>query len=236
MTYRKLIKSKDLIVQEIKLEESNILVYSEKPVKQLAKKYLKEARDQIISFIKQHPEFETSFQPLEADKKAGRLVKTIFKASKSAGVGPMASIAGAIAEYVGNKLLSSSTEIIVENGGDIFLKSSKERVIGVFAGKSPLSQKIGIKIPPSSKSCGICTSSGTVGHSFSYGIADAVVIISSSCPYADAWATKIANLIKKDSDIKKVLKIIRKNKRLSGALIIKGSKLAVTGKVIVKNI
>ncbi len=236
MLYRKLLKHNNLTPYKIRIKESNILIYCKKPIKRKAKRYLKEARTQIEDYINLYPQFEISPRPLKLDIKAPSIIKSMLKASKSADVGPMASVAGAIAGYIGHKLLSDSDEVMVENGGDIFLKSSRERIIGVYAGRSLLSEKIAIRLPTSSKPYGVCTSSGTVGHSFSYGEADAVAIISNSCPYSDAWATKIANMIKKDSDIKKALKIIRKNPKILGGLIIKGGKLAVIGNIAIKNI
>ena len=93
---------------------------------------------------------------------------------KFPGVGPMAAVAGAIAEFVGEELLAYSPEVIIENGGDIYIKSLKKRVVGIYAGNSPLTGKIGLEIEGKETPIGICTSSGTVGHSLSFGRADAV--------------------------------------------------------------
>ncbi|GAG89833.1 unnamed protein product, partial [marine sediment metagenome] len=111
--------------------------------------------------------FLTSLEPLFVSDNAPRIVKSMSEAAKRVGTGPMASVAGAIAEFVGNELLAFSPEIILENGGDIFLKSSKKRLIGIYAGKSPLTGKIGLEINGDDTPLGICTSSGTVGHSLS---------------------------------------------------------------------
>jgi ApbE superfamily uncharacterized protein (UPF0280 family) len=99
-------------------------------------------------------------------------VREMADATREVGVGPMAAVAGAIAESVGKELLPYSDEVIVENGGDIFLKTSKERFIGVYAGKSKFTKKIAFSILPDETPLGVCTSSGTVGHSLSFGYAD----------------------------------------------------------------
>lgn len=143
----------------------------------------------------------------------------------------MASVAGAIAEMVGNELLEFSPEVIVENGGDIFLKSNKDRTINVYAGKSALTGKIGLVIKTGQTPCGVCTSSGTVGHSLSYGEADAVVVVAPSAALADASATSIGNIIKEPGDIQKGIEYGMNIEGLKGILIIKDDGIGVWGEV-----
>jgi len=147
------------------------------------------------------------------------------------GIGPMASVAGAIAEFVGTDLLAFSPEIIVENGGDIYLKSLKKRLIGIYAGKSPLTGKIGLEIDGQDTPLGICTSSGTVGHSLSFGKADAVVVLSQSATLADAAATAIGNLIVQSDDIPRGIEFAKGIEGLTGLLIIKDDKVGLWGEV-----
>jgi ApbE superfamily uncharacterized protein (UPF0280 family) len=153
------------------------------------------------------------------------------ESARKVGVGPMASVAGAIAEFVGNELLAFSPEIIIENGGDIFLKSLKKRLIGIYAGKSPLSGKIGLEINEQDTPLGVCSSSGTVGHSLSYGKADAVVVLSKSATLADAAATAIGNLIVEPSDIPRGIEFAKGIESLLGIIIIKDDKMGLWGKV-----
>ena len=143
----------------------------------------------------------------------------------------MASVAGAITEFVGTELLAFSPEVIVENGGDIFLKSLGKRIVGIYAGKSPLTGKIGLEIDGEEAPLGICTSSGTVGHSLSYGQADAVIVLSQSATLADAAATAIGNLIKQPSDIPCGIELAKGIEGLKGLLIIKDDKLGLWGEV-----
>jgi ApbE superfamily uncharacterized protein (UPF0280 family) len=143
----------------------------------------------------------------------------------------MASVAGAIAELVGTGLLAFSPEIIVENGGDIYLKSLKKRLIGIYAGKSPLTGKIGLEINEADTPLGICTSSGTVGHSLSYGKADAVMVLSKSTTLADAAATAIGNLIVQPGDIPSGIEFAKGIDGLKGVIIIKDDKIGLWGDI-----
>jgi ApbE superfamily uncharacterized protein (UPF0280 family) len=143
----------------------------------------------------------------------------------------MAAVAGAMAEMVSKDLLKLSKEVIVENGGDIYLATSKERTVGIYAGNSPLSLKMGILIKPEEAPLGICTSSGTVGHSLSFGKADAVCILSKSAALADAAATAVGNVIQEKKDIEKGLERGKEIEGVLGMLIIVGEKMGVWGNI-----
>ncbi len=143
----------------------------------------------------------------------------------------MASVAGAISEFVGNELSAFSSEIIIENGGDIYLKSLEKRIVGIYAGKLPITGKIGLEINGQDTPLGICTSSGTVGHSLSYGKADAVVVLSKSATLADAAATAIGNLIVQPGDIPNGLEFANGIEGLKGVIIIKEDKVGLWGDV-----
>jgi ApbE superfamily uncharacterized protein (UPF0280 family) len=143
----------------------------------------------------------------------------------------MASVAGAIAEYVANDLLKMSQNVIVENGGDISLKTNREVRVGIFAGNSPLTYKINLLLKPAQMPVGVCTSSGTVGHSLSFGNADAVCVISKSSTMADAAATAIGNLVKGKEDIRTSLEKGIEIEGVLGALIIIGDQFGAIGDI-----
>ena len=157
---------------------------------------------------------------MDSDPGAPDIIKEMIRASKLAGVGPMASVAGAVAEFVGKELLSHTKQVIVENGGDLFIASSIERTVAIFAGDSVLTNKLSIKVKPQDTPLGICASSGTIGHSLSFGKADACVIISKSTSLADAVATAVCNRVKKKDDIKPALEFATSISGVQGALII----------------
>ncbi|MCK5428774.1 MAG: UPF0280 family protein, partial [Anaerolineales bacterium] len=141
------------------------------------------------------------------------------------------AVAGAIAEYVGKELLDYSNEVIVENGGDLFLKVDTKRQVGIYAGDSALSGKLAIEVWPEETPMGMCTSSGTVGHSLSYGKADAVIAVSRSTALADAAATAIGNIMKNVRDINKAIDFAMSVDGLDGIVVIKGSDMGIWGKV-----
>ncbi len=230
-TYRHWVKGKDLVSFNIIVKETDLYIRASRNLKSKALKLVLKYRDMLERYIERYPLFLTSLEPLSVGDDAPRIVKLMSESAEKVGVGPMASVAGAIAEFVGTELLTFSPEVIVENGGDIYLKSLKERIVGIYAGKSPLTGKIGLEINGEDTPLGICTSSGTVGHSLSYGKADAVVVISQSATLADAAATAIGNLIKQPGDIPSGIEFAKGIEGLKGLLIIKDDKMGLWGDV-----
>jgi len=229
--YRHWIKGNALISFNVAEKETDLYISASRNLKRNAYKLVMKYRSILEKYIEQHPSFLTSLEPVSAAESAPHIVKSMSESAGRVGVGPMASVAGALAEFVGNELLAYSPEIIVENGGDIYLKSLGKRIVGVYAGKSPLTGKIGLEIDGEDTPLGICTSSGTVGHSLSYGKADAVIVLSESATLADAAATAIGNLITQPGDIPKGIEFAEEVKGLKGVLIIKDDKVGLWGEV-----
>ncbi len=227
--YRNLIKVENLKKFVVKVKETDILVFAEKNLKKEIEEEVKKQREILERYIKIHPEFYFSFSPVEVESNE-EIIKLMSLSSKLTKTGPMASVAGAIAEIIGRKFLPLSEEIFIENGGDIFLNLKNEVKIGIYAGKSPFSMKIGIKIKRENPA-GIATSSGTVGHSFSYGDADAVTVISNSSAFSDGAATYFGNLIKGKIDKELIEREINDFPFIEGMLIIRGKELFVWGKI-----
>ena len=192
---------------------------------------IKRIRKVLESYFARFPDFLTSLEPLSPDMDDTFEVRDMKKATFKAGVGPMASVAGLTSELVGRKLLAKyyPKEVIVENGGDIWAKTKEPLFVEIFAGDSPLSRKLMIKIPPEKTPVGICTSSGTVGHSLSFGKADAVVISCHDTALADAFATAVCNLVKTPDDIKKAGEYMSRFKEILSAVIIIGDKVYASG-------
>jgi ApbE superfamily uncharacterized protein (UPF0280 family) len=230
-TYRHWLNDQDLVSFNVTIKETDLYIRASTNLKSKAHKLVLKYRDILEQYINQYPLFLTSFEPLPTGDDAPDIVKSMSESARKVSVGPMASVAGAIAEYVGNGLIVSSPEIIIENGGDIFLKSLKKRIIGIYAGKSPLSGKIGLEINGPDTPLGICCSSGTVGHSISYGKADAVIVLSKSATLADAAATAVGNLIIKSDDIPKGIDFAKDIDGLLGTIIIKDDKMGLWGKL-----
>ena len=230
-TYRHWIEGKDLISFNVTVNETDLYIRASSNLQRKAHRLVMKYRHRLEEYIERNSDFLTSLEPLPISRNAPDIVKEMLEAGRKTGVGPMASVAGAIAENVGSELLAFSPEIIVENGGDIYLKSLTKRTVGIFAGESPLTGKIGLEINTKDTPLGICTSSGTVGHSLSYGKADAVVVISPSATLADAAATAIANRVNKANDITNAIEFGKSISDLKGILIIKGDNMGVWGDI-----
>lgn len=219
--YREWVKGKDLITQHIVVEETDIFVSAGISLDaSFLKDRILDYRKQIKDYILTDKSFFESLKPIKVKANAPRIVKDMASAAEKAGVGPMAAVAGAVVQYLARDLEDKTEELIIENGGDIFLKSKKKRKIGIYAGDSKLSGKIAIEIDKNNTPAGICTSSGTVGHSLSFGITDATLIKADSAILADAVATAAGNIVKKVDDIKKAINFVKSIKAVTAVLII----------------
>lgn len=221
--------SEGLIPFFARLKESDLFILASRKLEDKALSALIKARKDIEAWIEKHPEFLNSYKPLSMVEGCPKVVAEMYKASEICGVGPMAAVAGAISEYVGRELLKHASEVIVENGGDIFAYTKKDRKALIFAGDSPFSEKLAIKIP-ARKEVGVCTSSGTVGPSMSFGKADAVVVVAQNVAVADAAATAIGNLIRDRDDFEKAISKAKKLPLEGGVLII-GEHMAAWGNI-----
>ncbi len=230
-TYRRWIKETDLISFSASVKETDLYILAHSNLTKKACKSIVKHRKSIERYIEIHPYFLTSLEPIQVEQNAPTIVRDMTIAAQVAGVGPMAAVAGAIAEAVGKDLLADSAEIIVENGGDIFLKSNKKRTVGIYAGPSTFTGKIALEIAPHETGLGICTSSKTVGHSLSFGNADAVIVISESTALADAAATAIGNRVKTAEDISIEINNSQKISGITGVVIIKGNNIGLWGDV-----
>jgi len=227
--YRNWLPKDGLVPFRAAVQETDLYILARTVLEQEAREAIIRLRGQLEAYIRGNPLFKTSLLPLPADLRAPRMVKEMLTAAQKAGVGPMAGVAGAMAQFVGTALLAATPEVVVENGGDLFLQISTERKIGLFAGRSSLTMRLGISVPPERTPLGICTSSGTVGHSRSFGKADAVCVISPSAALADAAATALGNMVQGKGDIEGALERGRTIPGVEGAVIIMGDTMGAWG-------
>ena len=231
--YRNWIYPGNLFRKNVVVRETDLEILCDKPIDE---KYVtarvKKYRQQIETYISKDEKFLTALKPLEVDLSSARIVREMAVCSRKANVGPMATVAGAIAKYVGRDLLRKGAKaVIVENGGDIFLKVARPIKVGLFAGKKKLLSGLNLKIEPRETPLGICASSGTMGHSLSFGNADCVVILAKNAVLADAVATAATNLVQGKADLEKAVKFARSIKGVKGAVIIFRNNLASWGKI-----
>ncbi len=230
-TYRHWVKDKSLIAFTVTVKETDLYIRARRHLEVEALASVMRHRNPLEEYISTHPDFLRSLEPVAVEETAPPIVKEMAAAATTAGVGPMAAVAGAIAEAVGRDLLPFTSEVIVENGGDIFMKISRPRLVGIYAGASPLTGRLALKIPPRETPLGICTSSGTVGHSLSFGLADAAIALAPSAALADAAATALGNRVKSAGDIPQALEWAKTVTGLIGAVVIKDHSLGAWGKV-----
>lgn len=229
--YRSKIDSPGWVSFTVQVKETDLWVRARRNLSAQGYKRVYQYRHALEAYIRQHPDFKESLQPLALDPLAPPIVRAMLEAALMVGVGPMAAVAGAVAEFVGQDLAAESKDIIIENGGDLFILCHEPLTIGIYAGPSPLSQKLGVRLDPSPTPVGLCTSSGTVGHSLSLGRADAVTILSSSAVLSDAMATAVGNRVRTKNDIPEALEWAQQIPQVEGVLIIIGDQMGVWGKM-----
>ena len=194
--------------------------------------HIVELRGLLLAYIAQDPAFAASHAPYKPYTGAPAIAQAMAQAATLAGVGPTAAVAGAFAQAAGGFLTAHSTEVIVENGGDIYLSTTKDRIVGIYAGPhNPYTGRLGIKIAAAQQPLGVCTSSGTVGPSFSYGKADAAVVLAADALFADAAATALGNRVQGPQDVGPAVGYISALPGIRGALAICGEALAAWGEV-----
>ena len=228
-SYRNLVLKDHLVDFRVTVKETDLFVQALKPLEDITRELILEKRGYIENYIKRYPEFSQTLRPWRVQGPEPVIVNEMALAGEKAGVGPMAAVAGAIAEHVGSGLLKHSDEVVVENGGDVFLRLDNPVTIGIFAGASPLSLRMGIRLESREKPISICTSSGTVGHSLSLGKADAVCVVSDSCSLADAAATSIGNRVSSKTHIQSAIDFGKHIEGVRGIVVIIGNDIGIWG-------
>jgi ApbE superfamily uncharacterized protein (UPF0280 family) len=229
--YRKWQRPPDLKAFGVRVGETDLQIYAQSDLSDLAERLVLESRAFVEETIALYPEFRTSLKPLSISSPHS-LIREMIEAAAAAGVGPMAGVAGAMAEYVGRGLLSETDEVIVENGGDLFIRSMLDRRLLVYTGDaSPFRDRIRLRLRGNRHARGVCTSSANIGHSLSLGATDASVVISTSAVYADVFATAVGNRVRKPADIEKGLEFLSDRDDILGALIIIEDRLGAMGEI-----
>ncbi|MDP8255366.1 MAG: UPF0280 family protein [Candidatus Alcyoniella australis] len=216
---------------ELHAGESDLLVIASRPMEREALEALLKARDEVQSAIERDSKFAQSLAPLPPVPFAPPTVRRMIHAAEQSGTGPMAAVAGSIAQSVGERLAQDCAVVIVENGGDLYLAADCELSVGVFAGGSTLSGKIGLKIEASRLPAGVATSSASVGHSLSQGATDAACVVADDAALADACATALGNMVGDAGEVDAALHKIVGLEGVRGALVIINDKIGALGEI-----
>ena len=214
------------------LNETIVTIIAEKNYYiEVAIEAIKKCRREIEQFIRNDNCFEITLKPYKCPNNAPEIIKRMCTSSEKFNIGPMSTVAGIIAEYALKAMISRGAKhAIVDNGGDIALFSNRTVKIGLYTGNRYTGQ-FAFEISPQDKVLGICTSSGKIGHSFSFGNTDSVTIFSNDVAIADAAATAFGNLVNTADEIENASKILDNVKEIIGATIVIDNKIGFWGKV-----
>lgn len=190
----------DEVSFQVVVEETDLMVVAHEDLSRELATRTAELRGQVKTAIALVPAFGTSLVPIEVPDTSPPMIRAMAEAAKVCGVGPMAAVAGTIAEYAARSFMDRSPNILVENGGDLFLCSTRRRVAAILADPSG-GASLGVALEPEVFPCSLCASSATIGHSLSLGRGDLVVARSANASLADAAATALCNLLKTPDDL-----------------------------------
>lgn len=218
---------------EVKYRQTNLWVRTDGIFRKEITALVVKSHNEILQYASRNPSFIPSLTPLPFDSTAPRIVKAMLRAAIETDVGPMAAVAGAIAERIGEMLLPLSPgNIIVENGGDCFIHSEHDIFVGIYGGKnSRISKPIKVKIRYDQLPICVCTSSSTSGHSLSFGKAHAVTVFSKDGAFADAASTAIANALKHPSHIEPVLSRWGRHHKIIALVAMVGNSIGFYGDI-----
>jgi ApbE superfamily uncharacterized protein (UPF0280 family) len=230
-TYRNRVDAGDLVAFRVAMAQTNLMVLAARDLTSRTSELVRAARRQLHAYRRCDAAFFETLKPHRVSDDAPGLVRRMADVAALAGVGPMAAVAGAIAEHAGRGLAELSDEVIVENGGDIHLRSARAHTVGVFAGTSALSGRIALRVESRGVPFGIACSSATVGPSMSFGGADAAVVVAESAPLADAVATGMGNRVRSRGDIERALAWALAIEGVRGALVVVQDHLGALGEI-----
>ncbi len=219
-----------------RFNESKILFQSESAEAiEAAIQSIQHHRRELEQYIHMRPSFRYTLRPIPVASDAPRIVRLMAESTRSLNIGPMAAVAGVLADLAVQSMLESNVEVaIVEDGGEISAQSRRVFNVGLYAGTSDLAGKIGFQVTASECPIGIGTSSATVSHAFSFGEADAATVFTDTAAYADAAATAVCNAVKGrniEASVQKGLTVADKIEGVRGALIVRGDCVGVVGKI-----
>jgi hypothetical protein len=189
-------------------------------------------RQILGDYIRRQPEFQSSLTPVELLADAPPIARRMAGAARRAGVGPMAAVAGAVAQCAAEAAVAAGAdEAIVDNGGDIFLKAVEPVVIRLGTGTASLGDRLAFLLEPGATPIAICSSSGKMGHSFSFGRCDLATIVAQDGALADAVATQAGNLVQTVDDVDAALERIARIPGVDGVLLVKDDRIGLAGRL-----
>jgi hypothetical protein len=229
--YRRQIMAADLVRSWVTVKETDLLVLADRDIGAIVRNIVITERDRLEHYIAAHPSFRESMTPVKTEYAPPRIVRLMIESSRAAGVGPMAAVAGAVCEMIAAEIGDELHELIIENGGDCLIKSSKLRTVGIFAGDGEDQSPIGVLVRSRGLPIAVCTSSGRIGHSVSFGDSAAATVIAPSCALADAAATAVGNSVRGRDGISAALQTGRSIPGVLGVVVMRDGEMGAWGDV-----
>jgi hypothetical protein len=229
--YRNNVQTREKYNWKIKYHYSDLLLSSDKNIVSLTKEPLKEIYCYLHRCFKEDHAFLKSLSPVSIKPGYPEIIKKMCLLSAEFNVGPMAAVAGTVNEFLAEKMNQYCGSLIIENGGDLYLRSKKDRILGIYVKNKYFKDGISIRIKSENMPCGVCASSGTFGHSLSLGKCDLAVVLSKSAITADAAATAVANSISCKDDLLKSIEHFRNCRGIDGLLLIKEDQIGLWGNI-----
>ncbi|MHB8834669.1 MAG: UPF0280 family protein [Candidatus Methylomirabilia bacterium] len=229
--YRRGIAANDLVQTRVVVKETDLLVLSEREINGMVRDIVLTQRDRLERYIAGNPSFRDTLLPVHVPATAPGIVKSMARAGLASGVGPMAAVAGAVCEAVAAGVGDDVRELILENGGDLYVASARVRIVGIFVGKEAHGGVVGLRVAPDRTPLGICTSSGRIGHSLSLGDSAAATVLARSCALADAAATAVGNRVRGRDGVREGLAAARDIPGVLGVVVLRDGRLGAWGDV-----
>ncbi|MCG8571471.1 MAG: UPF0280 family protein [Spirochaetes bacterium] len=197
---------------------------------EIVKATIVKQRQLLDKYIEAHPEFQLSLKPVRLPAHAPLIAQRMHEASLLTGLGPMASVAGIFAQIACDEAVKQgANECIIDNGGDLFLYSQEKVIVAIFPGNQFITTQLAFEVHPEELPLAICSSSGIMGHSQSFGKCDLATVVAKDAALADSAATYCGNLIQDPDDINQALERIMKISGILGVLAIKADKIGMAG-------
>ena len=217
---------------QVVVAQTDLFVVADRPIAREIGDFASALRAQLTTFILLHPDFRDSLTPVVVSDDAPTIARDMAEAAARFGVGPMAAVAGAVSQAVADRFADQCVQLLIENGGDIFMRSTVERTVALLA-RPASGARLGLTFPPEKLPAAVCASSATVGHSLSLGQAEIVTVVADRGAVADAAATALGNLLVTRADLEGVLAAAEglRHRGVRGAFVQIGEMVGLVGDI-----